>query len=91
MRISADVIRNVLALHTGRVDSEGRATVRAVRSDSSEDRLELSPEFKALRSLQKTVMSLRETDPSKVQAVAGRLTEGTYSVEPAEVAQRMLF
>lgn len=76
---------------TKKVDTDTSARGKEVTSQpASGDTVELTSSAKLLERLEKTLASIPEVDPSRVEAVKAQIENGEYQIDADKIAEAML-
>ncbi|KAF1689986.1 flagellar biosynthesis anti-sigma factor FlgM [Pseudoxanthomonas taiwanensis] len=74
----------------GRVASAGTGRSESIEATQAGDSLRLTGEAAGLQALQRELATAPAVDAARVAAVKEALASGTYRIDPAVIADRML-
>jgi negative regulator of flagellin synthesis FlgM len=66
------------------------AQEKAAENNIASDRVQLSKDYQDLASTQKSIAGSNDIRAEKVQQIKSQLENGSYQVQPGEVAKKML-
>ncbi len=88
MRISDKQVQQVVRAYADQVRRQDKTATKAAERSGHE--ISLSPESQDFRATLQALRALPEVDEARVQELKQQIDSGTYQVDTAQVARKML-